>query len=510
MKIKILFFIALIVAIGSGCTKDYLDVNTNPNSLPSATPSFVLTNAMNTTTSNLINANETGSYWAGHWTQSSSYILSPETFSYNFTDGNFNYWDGIYDNLQDYQYVIDNADASDQKYFKGPAKVMKAYLFAALVDMYGNIPYTDALKGVGSLAPKFDDQKAIYEDLIKVLDTALVDIKATPFASAFSSADIIFRGNLTNWAKFANSLKIRLLIHQARIAGREAYITAEINKIVAEGSGFITGQDVGVGGPTFYIATAGKLNPIYDRWGYDANGAQRALGRFPRPTQYLFDILIASDDTFRLKRIAYAKGGEKASTPGISTVPEIVSNYVGVPFGVSSGYTAPATSSIGPSLFTKGEFNRAFILMTAAEVQLSLAEAKQRFPAVALPGTAQSYYEEGVRESFRTLGVANAAAQANLLLASGKVDADWNASTDKLKAIATQKWLALVNFSGLEAWTEYRKTGIPNIPQAATVTGTKRPVRLFYPNTEGGSNTANVKAQGTIDVFTTRIFWDVD
>jgi len=68
----------------------------------------------------------------------------------------------------------------------------------------------------------------------------------------------------------------------------------------------------------------------------------------------------------------------------------------------------------------------------------------------------------------------------------------------------------LVNFSGLEAWTEYRRTNLPNTPQASTVSGTKRPFRLFYPNTEAGSNTENVKAQGTIDVFTTKIFWDID
>ena len=510
MKLKFLYLFALIAVVGFGCRKSFLDINTNPNSVPTATPSVVFTNALNTTTTNMMSANETGSYWAGQWTQSNSYILSPETFAYNFTDGNFNYFDGIYDNLQDYQYVINNSPGSGQKYLSGPSKVMKAYLFGALVDMYGNIPYTDALKGLNSLAPKFDDQKAIYEDLIKVLDTAIIELKANDFASAFTGSDIMFGGNTANWIKFANSVKLRLLMHQSRISGRDAYITTEINKIVTEGSGFITGQDVGVGGPGFYIGTAGKTNPYYDRFGYDANGAQRSLGRFPRPTKFLFDVLINANDTFRLKRIAYAKGGEKSSTPGVSTNSEIVSNYVGVPFGIASGFTAPATSYIGPSLFVKGEFNRKFILMTAAEIQLSLAEAKQRFPSVSLSGTAQTYYEAGVRESFRALGVANAATRAQELLTGGKMNADWTASTNKLEAIATQKWLALVNFSGLEAWTEYRKTGIPVTPQAATRSDTKRPVRLFYPNTEGGSNTANVKAQGAIDVFTSRIFWDVD
>jgi hypothetical protein len=508
MKFKPLYAIALSALMAAtGCKKSFLDVNVNPNSLPTATPAFVLTNAMNTTANNMVSPNETGSYWSGQWTQSSSYILSTATFSYIFTNTSFNYWDGFYDNLQDYQYVIDNSEKLNQKYFKGPAKVMKAYNYQALVDMYGNLPFSDALKGVGSLAPKFDDQKAVYEALIVLLDEAIVDLKANPFASQFASADIIFNGNVTNWVKFANSLKLRLLMHQARIAGRDAYITTEINKIVTEGSGFITGTEVGVGGASFFIATAGKTNPIYDRWGYDANGAVRALARFPRPTKFLFDQLIATNDTFRLKRIAYAKGGEAGGNPGVSVQPEIVSNYVGVPFGIASGYTAPSTSYIGPSLFVKGQYNKPVVLMTAAEIQFNLSEAKQRFTGVTLTGTAKSYYDEGIVQSFRALGVPNAAAQAAVLSNSGIADADWAASTDKLRAIAIQKWLALCNFSGLEAWTEYRKTNLPVTPQAATVTNSNRPVRLFYPNTESGSN-SNVPAG--IDVFSSRIFWDID
>lgn len=506
MKFKPLFGLALAaLTMATGCKKDFLDVNVNPNSLPTATPAFVLTNAMNTTANNMVSPNEIGSYWAGQWTQSSSYILSTSTFSYIITNTTYNYWDGLYDNLADYQYVINNADALQQKYFKGPAKIMKAYVYQALVDMYGNVPYTDALKGVGSLAPKFDDQKTVYEALITALDEAIADLKANPFSSAYASADIVFAGNVTKWTRFANSLKLRILMHQSRVAGRDAYITTEINKIVTEGSGFITGEEVGSGGPSLYIATSGKTNPIYDRWGYDATGVVRALARYPRPTKFLFDQLIAANDTFRLKRMAYAKGGENGATPGVSVQPEIVSNYVGVPFGISSGYTAPASSYIGPSFIIRGQYNKPVVLMTAAETQFSLAEAKQRYPGVTLPGTAQSYYEEGVKQSFRALGAT--AAQATTLLTSGIADADWTVSTDKLRAIAIQKWLALNNFSGLEAWSEYRKTNLPVTPQAATVTDSRRPVRFFYPNTESGSN-ANVPAG--IDIFTSRIFWDVD
>ena len=508
MKLKSFFIFAFVALAGSACKESFLDINTNPNVLPTASPSFVFTNAINTSATNILGPNEIGTYWAGQWTQGNGYILNTAQFSYIFTNGDFNYWDGYYDNLEDYQFVINTADANNQKYLKGPAKVMKAMLFQQLVDMYGSVPYTEALKGGEVLAPKFDDQKVVYESLITLLDEAIVDLKANPFASAFTGSDLIFRGNTTKWAQFANSLKMRILIRQSKVAGKETYVKTEINKIVTEGSGFITGEEVGVGGTFFYLATAGKLNPIYDRWGYDANGAKRALNNYPRLTKFLIDGLKASGDTLRMKRIAYANSGENGSNPGVSTLKEVAANYTGTPFGVSSGFLPANTTSLGPSLIVKGDFNRPYILMTASEVQFLLAEAKQRFTDVTLPLTAKAYFEAGITQSFRVLGANVAGAEA---FKGSKIENyDWDASTNKLTAIAMQKWIALTNFSGLEAWTEYRRTNLPVIPQSVQVTDAKRPIRFFYPNTESGSNSANVEAQGKIDVFATKLFWDVD
>ena len=376
MKLKIIGILAVLAFVGSACNESFPDINANPDALPTASPNFVFTNALNTTAANMLNPNEVGSYWSGQWTQSNSYIISTTQFAYNFTNGDFNYWDGFYDNLQDYQFVINNADSDNKKFLKGPAKVMKAMVFQQLVDMYGNVPYTDALKGGAVLAPKFDDQKAVYESLITLLDEAIVDLKANAFTGAFTSSDIVFKGNTTKWTQFANSIKMRILIRQAKVSGRDAYIKTEINKIVTQGSGFLAGEDVGVGGPGFYLSTAGKLNPAYDRWGYDANGAKRALSNFPRLTQFLVNSLKTSGDTLRLKRIGYANGGENQATPGISAAKELAANYAGAPFVASSGYLPGTVSSLGPSLITKGVFDKPYILMTASEVQFLLAEAK--------------------------------------------------------------------------------------------------------------------------------------
>ncbi|HVG11808.1 MAG TPA: SusD/RagB family nutrient-binding outer membrane lipoprotein, partial [Flavisolibacter sp.] len=119
-------------------------------------------------------------------------------------------------------------------------------------------------------------------------------------------------------------------------------------------------------------------------------------------------------------------------------------------------------------------------------------------------------YETGVRESFRTTGTTATygATAATSLLTSGKDLADWTASPDKLKAIWMQKWLALTNYNGLEAWTEVRRTNFPPVPLSVSApAGSKPPVRLFYPSTEANAN-PNVPTD--IDIFNNRLFWDVD
>ncbi len=517
MKLKFLFIIGSLGLIVTSCKKSWLDVNTDPNNLTvSASPALVFTNALATTTANEVDQNEIGSYWAGHWTQSSSYIFSATTFAYKFTNSNFNFWDPIYNNLEDYQYVIDNADKNGQPFFKGMSQVMKAYLYQKIVDMYGDAPYTEALAGLNKLFPKFDNQKAIYESLITLLDTAINNIKNNPFTGTFGTYDItkagsLGNGNRTKWIKFANTVKLRILIRQSRIPGRDTYITGELQKIMQEGSGFLdAGQDMAV--DPGYLQTDGKQNPVYDRWGYSPAGAKRSLGRYPKPTKYLFDVLKATNDTFRLKRIAYAKAtSSEGSTPGVSAGVEVTSNYVGTPYGAPSGYTAGSTSWIGPSIITKGKYNNPLYLITAAEAQFLLAEAAFKYSAVTFSKTAQQYYEQGVIESFRLLGVTDPNTRANALLTSPFENASWTASTDKLKAIWTQKWLALVNFSGMEAWTEYRRTNTPAIPLSAGAPASQKPpVRLFYPNTELGSNEANTPPQDANVVFDSRIFWDID
>ncbi len=501
---KVFIIIAAGLVLFSSCKKSWLDVNKNPNTPTSTTPELVFANALNSTANNL-GPHQLGSFWGGLWTQSSSFITDVPTHTYVFTNTNFNFWDGFYDNMYDYQFVIDNATAKNS-YLAGYAKVMQALVMQQVVDFYGNAPYTTAFKGTAVLEPTFDDAKFIYEDLIKKIDTAITMIKAsTPPTSV--SYDIFFKGNKAQWVRLANTIKMRILMRQSYMPGRDTYIIPEINKIVAEGSGLLQAGEDALSQPGFVAGTAGKINPFYASYGWDQNGNQN--NRFIRMTALLVNTMKSTGDTFRMKQVMYPKGGENPDKPGTGLLVSNSANYIGVPFGTNnSTYVAEQTCPPGPHQVIRGIQNLPMVVVTSAEAQFLMAEAKEKWPAVNLPKTAQEYYEQGVKESFRITGTS--AAAATTLLTNGNVLTDYTAATNKLQLILTQKWLAMLNYTGVEAWADFRKSGIPNVPISTQASTPTPPVRLLYPITEEASNTANVQAQGTINAFTTKIFWDVN
>jgi len=190
-------------------------------------------------------------------------------------------------------------------------------------------------------------------------------------------------------------------------------------------------------------------------------------------------------------------------------------DYVGVPFGEGndlwlyskvSGFGPaflPLTSNVGTSEL----FKRPQTVMTASESLFLQAEAVES-NLLTSNRTAQELYEMGITESFKLLDVEDAEATAEAYYTSGEDNKDWTASTSKLEAIGTQKWIALAGFSGFEAWTEYRRTGYPTgIPNSTKAPGKPKPLRLLYPLSEYSNNAANTQDQGTISQYTSKIFW---
>ena len=523
---KRIFTVALF-ALALGACKKGFDINDNPNSSTAAYPGLVLTNALNTT-----GRNTTGSFefyrfaspWIGYWNFSGAYSGFLEERSYNITSyygGATNTWPNLYNNLEDYQYLENQGVALGKPYFVAMAKTMKAYNFQYLVDFYGDIPYTQALQSTKYIRPKYDKDIAVYEALADKLDSAATIFKAAGQVAATDKAyDIIYAGDLTKWGRLANTLKLRLLLRQTQISGRDAYIKAQIAKITANGLGFLGAGETANIQPG-YINSDGKQNPFYSSFGYTAASAQQFGHQEYLAAKYSLDFYQDNNDP-RLTRF-YSTLNDGADTTG---------TYVGHAFGPTATIDdkPDKVSSIGPGLVKNPDgASKPQALITDFESLFLQAEAAQRG---LIPGSAQDFYQSAITQSFIALDLT--AAQAITYYTKQAV-ANWNdpshdglgitaetpgntpdtkiPDTDnKLILIIKQKWAALNGFNDIEAWCDYRRLGLPaDIPVSNNPAATTRriPVRMPYPQSEYNYNPENVGAEGNISQFTSRVFWDV-
>jgi hypothetical protein len=296
----------------------------------------------------------------------------------------------------------------------------------------------------------------------------------------------MYHGDKTDWIKFANTVKLRILIRQSEMTGRASYIQSEISKITAEGTGFINEGEDALINPGFQNS-AGKHNYIYAALGLTPNGTPATT--FFRALQFGVDFYKNTNDT----RIDYVY---KKPSNGVH-----LGNWLG-----SSPNANSITSETGTGVTKSAEAPFPFLLAT--ESLFLQAEAVQRG---LMAGNAKSLYQRAITASFSYLGVPGANAAATTYYSqAGVVNVSWDDSPDKIQAIAMQKWAAMNGLNAMEAWTEFRRTGFPKITPASlspNVTKNQIPARALYPQVEYDVNSENVLAQGTISQFNSKIFW---
>jgi hypothetical protein len=488
MKKILIYLNLLIVTLLLASCKDFLDVNTDPNNPTKVTPQLVLPTAQNYTAQLMQNnrrINNLGNMLMYNWSQSDGFAWYPDEFKYlvtsSFYQGIFN--DSYTASLKQYN-ILDNQSSAKYVYFKAIGKIMKAYHFQLLVDMYGDVPYTEALGRSLNATPKYDDAQGIYDDLIIQLTDAiaLIDNAVEPVDNPGTS-DIMFGGNMTTWKKFANTLKLRILIRESDVAD-PTYIQDEIDAIVAEGSGYIT-TDVGVN--PGYRNEANKQNPIWSVFGFDVTGAATMNNQATCATDYVLQYLADRNDP----RIDFIY--EKPST-----------GHLGVPQGlldydtpVKDAFVPALVSNIGPGILKA--YSQSAIIFTLAESYFNQAEASVK---TYITDDAKTLYEQGIAASFSYLGASGASTYYN----QGIDLVGWGASANKLEAIITQKWLAVNGITAEQSWFDYSRTGYPSdLPISLQATTADRPVRLFYTAGELSANGANVPTQP--NAFTGKIFW---
>jgi hypothetical protein len=518
MKLKI-FLLSVMTLTVFSCD-DFVDINKNPNQTTTSTPELVLSGALNATASQLF-FNQMGAFWAGQWCPSGdvSGFIAEKTYDLNNTYGT-GIWTGVYDNLIDYKYIIDESKKTPGKTAVGAiARIMTALLYQRVVDTYGNVPYKDALKGTDVIRPSYDDAKTVYESNIEEIDAAVAVLKAiTDPEDSPKAADIMFGGNLTKWIQFGNTLKLRMLVRQSEMPGRSAYITSEIAQI---SGGYLT-EDANL--TPGYLKTSGKLNPFWNNYFRNETDNLNSNFNFYRSTAFLVSNLPGTD----VRRLYIVAPQGSAVHPGslktfgvaqsTATPPVFSWAFAGTRTGVNYGDETQAaysnvTSGIGFGILKS--FDMPMTLMTAAESYFLQCEAVQRSYTA---GNAATLYASALTASFKTLNAETVSVNSVSGFPTITSTPEQNASARLLEVpydgsiqrIITQKWVASVGYGGFEAWCDYRRTGFPLVPLSLRAIKPNPPVRLFYPNQELQTNAANVAAQGTIDAITTKIFWDAN
>ena len=508
-KIISILFVSLLLL--TSCD-EYLDINQNPNDATSASVNLVLPSVLTSMSARTsVDVNYDYTPWMGYWSHADGWSGWYDIKQYRLTSNNQGGWfmtpySGW---LMDLQFIENNATAKRDLYYKAIAKILKSLTYQMLVDAYGDVPYSEACKGI--LAPAYDDDQAIYENLIVQLDSAITIIKTSPDSNAPTTPDILFKGDMNKWKQLANTLRLKILLRQSEMSGRAAYIQPKLTGLTA--ADFLSAD--ALVNPGF---TASKPQFYYSTFGWNTTGALTSAH-----TQYVMNAFIEK---------IYNDLGDprKARCFAAAIAPGTAGAWNGKPFGVEGdGLGNPWNKDKG-NLIGLGleELNvsvlKGALVMPAFESYFLQAEAVQRGW---LTGNVKDLYESGVKASFAYLGLT--AADATSYLTSAKSMADWSVTTDKLTLIIFQKYIAFCGINGFESWCEYRRTGIPD-PKASDskasmlsyndgVSRREVPSKLHYPAREFTLNNTKVleavhknyngKDPDDKYHFDSKVFWDV-
>lgn len=482
MKSLIQYTLLVIAFLMASCTTGFEEINTNPNAPNAVQASLLLRQVIYDYGEEMsYEGFVAGNLLAQHFTMVDFNLFDRHDLLSPQLGGNP--WPSIYQNLLDNELMLAQSRAvSTQAVYEGPALILKAYMTAALTDIYGNVPYSEALQGLsGKVRPAYDEQEQIYMGENGILDNLNLGIAAI---EAYQGAiplegDILFDGNLDAWITFANSLKIKYLIRVSAL------------------------EDVGA-----------ELQAIYESGDYMGENGQNATFDFSnnRPNSFRmqqlrdgdFNLFILSEtmeeilkqlDDPRMNVFFRPVGSDPANT-----------EYKGLLNGPDASQTSISINdfSLPGTIFRENTGMLDANFMTAWETHFLLAEAAER-GLIAANG--QDLYESGVQLAFEYWQTEI----PQTYLTTGPAAYGSNGA-NPLEQILTQKWIANT-INGYEGWIEYRRTGFPQLKSiAASLNEGLIPARMPYPADEAALNEANFKAAtgASGNDINQRVWWDVN
>ncbi len=447
-----------IVLFTASCTEDFESINENPNSPQEVGPQFLLANVISVEANQ--NAFFQGFRLANYLAQFAASVEFERIDRYEMGT-NSEYWNNIFRLSSDIQSMKQTEGANEA--YVAVGDIMQSYMFSQLTDMWGDVPYTEALKALdGQFTPKYDTQESIYTDsetgILAVLQRSAATLENT---NTSIQGDVMFDGDLDKWVRFANSLRLRYLL---RISKRLTDFS-ELQDLSVSGK-LMESNDQNAVVP--YLGSAPNQYPLVNS----------SLGLYleHRMTRTVDSVLSLWKDP----RMAVLYKPTQESVQSGNPVYKGLLNGQNRETIAESDVDLDDISPFG-TIFRDVPDGVDAQFMQYSEVQFALAEAAERGY---ISGDVETFYQNGIAASFAYYGVE---------LPSDYFTRDAVAlnGTDNLNKILTQKWLSLICV-GHEAWFNVRRTGIPHLkPGPDNLNNDRYPVRYFYPESEQATNSAN-------------------
>ncbi|MFT3738367.1 MAG: SusD/RagB family nutrient-binding outer membrane lipoprotein [Breznakibacter sp.] len=410
--------------------------------------------------------------------------------------------------------ALSESEKESMDLFMNAGKVVLIDEASKMVDMWGDIPYSEAASLVtGSIInnPAFDDQEALYETFVSELADAATFFSTASTSATFAKYDILAKGSVDKWQRYTNSLRLRLLMRLSM--AKESTVEPIVAEMLANSSAYplVDGGGDGDYSPGSSDILLQPLTTYTD----NLNSALTELPSHYAPDYMLNTVMKPADDP-RIP-VIFDKYGRTVSGVFVQNA-----DYAAMPITFTS--EEQSTNYMYYAILDSATFlqNPALpgIVMTASEVNFLKAEAFERWGG----GDAQDVYETAVKQSVSFYYYLNNLNETGLTTLDKPVSSvidDFvtnstisysGTSTEKLEKIWIQKWLHFGFLQSIQAWSEYRRTGFPELTfPAATLVGYETPpTRLLYPSDEAAYNSENYKAVQAEDTRTTKIFWDVD
>lgn len=426
---KLLLGSSLCIVLLAGC-KDWLDINNDPNYPKSASPRNVLPAA------EMSMANQIGGYynllggmWSQYWAQGNASNQYKYIDSYNVKYSDFNgQWNELYSgSINELLYIKKESAAAGNWSYYLMATVLECYTWQVLVDLYDQIPFNEANKGVANLAPHYDNAQLVYDSLIVRLNYALSKT-LNDLDAADKKVDLVFTGDMDKWIQFANTLKLKIYMRQMYV--RPTIAQNGIEKLYTDGVEFLD-QDAAI---TCFIDASTKDNPLYSSDKRNLNTATNI-----RISATLWKYMKSKGDA----RLDFL--GETAT--GKTPIPQ-------------GGFDLDATTlpSNNVSVATLAPTDNVYF-MSLPEIYFLQAEA------IAMgwgTGNDKTMYDNGVVAAFARFGLSG----SSYVAAGGAYEYPVAGTFEqKQEAIIMAKWASMARAQGLEAFLETNRT---HYPKAAT------------------------------------------